>query len=282
MELAFWERLVAGGHQPPEDHSLVELTADLTAMLGATDPNQRDAIAYSTLAGWITTGVYDDLLEGLGDGMASGLAVGLGQDRTDSVFRRSFSVLVLAECIGRDTKQHLVPAETILRWGDRIASWYVREQDLRGFVAGHGWAHAIAHGADALGVLAESEAMGRLELTVLLDVVADRLLLPTRHHFVHGEPDRIAMATMKILRRNQISLGVLDPWVARLAHGSMPGFEADDKGADPYFVAGNVQGYLRALHLQLALSANPPACRADLLLTVMDHLKRDNSVYLRQ
>jgi Protein of unknown function (DUF2785) len=280
MELAFWERLVAEGNKVPEDHSLVELTSDLTAMLGATDPNERDAIAYSTLAGWISEGVYDELLAGLGDGMASGLTVGLGEDGTDTVFRRSFSVLVLAECIGRDTEQHLVPADAILRWGDRIASWYVRERDLRGFVAGRGWAHAIAHGADALGVLASSEATGRLELTVLLDVIADRLLVPTEHHLVHGEPDRLAMATMKILRRNLVGIEVLDPWVARLAEHSVPDTEGGGAGGDPYFVTANVQGYLRALHLQLALGTNPPTCRADVLLTVMEHLKRVNSGYL--
>ena len=55
----------------------------------------------------------------------------------------------------------------------------MRERDLRGFVAGKGWAHAVAHGADALGALARSRQSGRLELTVLLDVVADRLLAPT-------------------------------------------------------------------------------------------------------
>ncbi len=58
-------------------------------MLGSPDPEQRDGIAYPALATWIDRGVYDDLLVGLGDGMAAGLTVGLGEDGTDSVFRRS-------------------------------------------------------------------------------------------------------------------------------------------------------------------------------------------------
>lgn len=278
MELAFWERVVAGGHKVPEDHSLVDMTSDLTTMLGATDPNARDGIAYPTLATWISAGVFDELLDGLGDGMASGLSVGLGEAGTDTVFRRSFSVLVLAECIERDNHEHLVPADTILRWGDRIASWYIRERDLRAFVTGKGWAHAIAHGADALGSLASSEAVGRLELTVLLDVVADRLLLPNDEHLVHGEPDRLARSTMRILRRNLVGLEVLEPWVARLAMSSRSDVGAGDR--DPYLGSGNVQAYLRALHLQLALSSRPPACRSDLLLSVMDHLKQVNSTNL--
>jgi hypothetical protein len=277
---AFWERVVAEGHKVPEGRSLADLTSELTTMLGAPDPNERDGIAYPTLATWISEGVYDELLEGLGDGMAAGLTVGLGQNGTDSVFRRSFSVLVLAGCVERDSEAHLVPADTVLRWGDRIASWYVRERDLRGFVPGKGWAHTMAHGADAVGALAQSEAMERLELTVLLDVMADRLLLPTEQHLVHAEPDRMALATMKILRRNAVGLEVLEPWIARLAQHARPTTERAGNLHDPFLVNGNVHAFLRALHLLLALASNPPACRSDLLLTVIDQLKQVNVEYL--
>jgi hypothetical protein len=274
MESAFWDRVVAEGHKVPADRPLADLTAELTTMLGSADPYLRDEIAYPTLATWVSEGVYDDLLEGLGDGMTSGLAVGIGEAGTDTVFRRSFSALVLAECIERATTvDTAVSGETVLRWGDRVASWLIRENDLRGFVPGKGWAHALAHGADALGVLAQAPVIGRLELTVLLDVLADRLLAPTMERLVHGEDDRLAMATMQILRRDLVGLEVLEPWVARLAERSRP---VADNGDDPYLVTGNVQSYLRSLHLQVALSARPPACRADLLLVLIEQLKKAN------
>ena len=57
------------------------------------------------LCTWIERGVYDDLLPGLGDGIATGLLTGIGERGTDSVFRRSFSALVVAEVIDRDTQQ---------------------------------------------------------------------------------------------------------------------------------------------------------------------------------
>ncbi|HEU4514050.1 MAG TPA: DUF2785 domain-containing protein [Nocardioidaceae bacterium] len=277
MSSTFWEQVKANGLRVPEDRPLADLTTELTAMLGDPDPSVRDGIAYPTLAAWILDGVYDELLEGLGDGMAAGLAVGLGEDGTDTVFRRSFSVLVLAECIERDNSQHLVSANTMVSWGDRIASWFVRERDLRGWVAGKGWAHAMAHGADAIATLAASEAMGRLELTVLLDVIADRLLLPTEHFLDHGETDRLARATMRILRRDLVALDVLEPWLARLGQSARAHGLGD---TDPYLVTGNVQSYLRSLHLQLALAPHPPATRSDLLLTVMDRLRESNPDYL--
>jgi len=277
MAETFWEQVRANGRKVPDDRPLSDLTSELTFMLGDPDPENRDGIAYPTLAAWVAEGVYDDLLGGLGDGMSAGLDVGLGENGTDSVFRRSFSSLVLAECVVRDNEMHLVPADTILVWGDRIASWLIREKDLRGFVPSKGWAHAIAHGGDAIGALAGAEAMGRLELTVLLDVVADRLLAPTDYHLVSGENDRLALATMRVLRRDLVGLDVLEPWVARLSIHAQPTGSED---SDPFLTTGNVQSYLRALYLQLALAPRPPSCRADLLLVLIDALKQSNPHFL--
>lgn len=278
MSSAFWEQVVAAGHEVPDDRPLDELTAELTGMLGSTDPVLRAETAAATLTAWVRRGVYDDLLAGLGDGMAAGLAVGLGEDGTDTVFRRSVSVLVLAECVDRDTRQQLVPAGKVLEWGDRVAAWFVRERDLRGFVPGKGWAHAAAHGADALGALGRSPAFGRTELTVLLDVLADRLLLPTDVLLTAGEPDRLAAAAMDVLRRNLVPLSVLEPWVRRLAQAATPSEPTAD--SDPGRRTFNVQAFLRALHLQLALGAARPDVRSDLLLTLVDALRSTNPRHL--
>ena len=271
MESAFWEQVAADGHRVPTEPPLTELTTELTSMLGDTDPYIRDDISLGTLTTWISEGVYDDLLEGLGDGMAAGLVIGLGTTSSDTVFRRSYSALVLAECIKRDNAVRLMSPDTVLRWGDRVMSWLVRERDLRGFVPGKGWAHTVANGADALRALAVSEAIGRLELTVLLDVVADRLCEPTDFRLSHGEDDRLAAATLAMIRRDILPMDVLDPWVARLVEVATV-----EPSADPSAVTRNVQSYLRSLHLQLALAPDPPDCRADLLLSLISGLKRSN------
>lgn len=276
MATGYWQAVVAADHEVPRDRRLDDLTAELTAMLGSPDPEMRDRIALPTLCVWIGRGVYDDLLTGLGDGMATGLTVGLGERGTDSVFRRSFSVLVLAECLERDRQRLLLSPATVLDWGDRITTWLVREQDLRGYVPGSGWAHAVAHGADALAALARSPQLGALELTVLLDVLADRLLLPGGP-FVAGELDRLAMAAMDTLRRDLVPMSVVEPWVARLgAAGVLP----PEPDGDPYPARANADGFLRALQLQLLLAPQPPAERSDLLLEVTEALRTANAPFL--
>ncbi len=277
MTRGYWSEVRAGGLAVPEDRPLADLTTELTTMLGSPDPHMRDGLAYPTLATWIDRGVYDDLITGLGDGMAAGLTVGLGERDTDTVFRRSFSVLVLAECIDRTNTEDLLPAGKVLDWGDRIASWLLREQDLRGYVPDKGWAHAVAHGADALGVLARSTHVGLHELTVLLDVIGDRVLAPGDWVYVHGEPDRLALATMTVLRRNVVPLSVVEPWIARLAAvAKLP----TGGGGDPFAGTCNAEAFLRALHLQLAVAPGGPAIRPDLLLVLVDALRSTNPTYL--
>jgi hypothetical protein len=269
----YWRQVLERGLEVPTDRPLDELTAELTRMLGSPDPVERDRTAYPALGTWIDRGVYDELLPGLGDGMAAGLEVGLGEQGTDTVFRRAFSVLVLATVIERDTKEFLLPAEQVLRWGDKIVGWYLRERDLRGYVEGKGWAHAIAHGADAIAALAGSRHFGVPELTVLLDVIADRLAI-SETPLLSGEPDRMTHAVMEVLRRDLVPLSVVEPWVRRLARmAALDGVRGD---GDPYAASNNAQQMLRALYLQLALAPRPPAERADLILMTVDALRATN------
>lgn len=283
----YWEQVRANGFRLPKDRPLDDLTTELVSMLGDPDPAIRDGLAYSVLSTWIGEGVYDDLLTGLGDGIAEGLFTGLGEDGTDSVLRRSFSALVLAAAVMRDHAARVVHSDAIFRWGDRAASWLVREKDLRGWVPGQGWVRPLAHGADLIAALARSHHFGKLELTVLLDVVADRLLTPTSYRLVHGEDDRLAFAVTTVLHRDLIGVDVLEPWVERLASALQepePG-EGDPPQEWPTPVAGNTANFLRELQLQLALGvrgttpqdaelfSRPPSVRADLLLVLLRVLR---------
>jgi hypothetical protein len=277
MSTAYWNQVRSAEMAVPTDRPLPDLTAELTTMLGSTDPVERDEIAFSILATWVTAGVYDDLLAGLGDGMAAGLTRGLGESGTDSVFRRSFSVLVLATCIERNNTKSLLPPDKIFEWGDKITGWLVRERDVRGFVPGRGWAHAVAHGADAIWALAASSHFGLNELTVLLDVIADRVLEPTPVPLSAGEPDRLARATMAVFRRRLVPLRMIEPWLARITAAAVARVPAE---VDPFLTTGNPEGFLRALHLQIALAPEPIGIRADLLLAVMDALRTTNATHI--
>ena len=280
MSIGYWSQVQAAGFEVPSDRPLDDLTAELTTMLGSTRPEVRDGTAYPALTTWIERGVYDDLLAGLGDGMVAGLSVGLGESGTDTVFRRSFSALILSECLERTNEQHLLPGAKVLDWGDRIAVWFLTEADTRGFVPGKGWAHAIAHGADTIGALGESPHLAGAEHAVLLDVLAERLLnQPADAPLAAGEPDRVAAAVMRILRRNTLGTDVLEPWVHRIGAAANPFRGPVDH--DPFAPTAAPQAFLRALFVHLSLAPEPPTVRPDLLLVVIEALRMTNAPYLR-
>ncbi len=287
---SYWQRVLQSGRAVPSDRPLDELTAELVEMLGHPNPRLREDVAYPILTAWLDEGVYDDLLSGLGNGLVPGLQYGLGHDGDSSVIRRSYSALMLAEILGRDNDRQLLGASSVLEWGDRATSWYVREQDHRGWIPEQGWAHAIAHGADLLAALARSRHFGRLELTVLLDVIADRVLTPTSYIWRHGEDDRLAFAVMALLHRNSLDTSLVEPWLKRLGEGIKPPRTRGPLSEWPSAEAANTSRMLRALHLQLALGvqgrpgllrdeelfAEQPANRADLILVVLDQVRAES------
>jgi len=218
MRGGFWQQVLESDMTVPATPPLNDLTAELVSMLGSLDPVERSGIAYPVLATWLASGVYDDLLVSFGDGVATGLTVGLGEPNGERVFRRTFSALILAGCVTRDNAAHLLPVDAVVTWADRGLTWLVREVDLRGFVPQRGWAHAVAHGADLIGALARNRHFNATELTVLLDVIADRLVAPTAYRLAHGEDGRLAYATMTILHRDALPTDLLEAWVS----GSTP------------------------------------------------------------
>lgn len=280
-----WRHVSAADFRVPADRRLADLTAELTELLGTPDSEQRE-LALAVLCTWVERGVYDDLLPGLGDGIATGLLSGIGERGTDSVFRRSFSALVVAEVIDRDSRKPRVNRAKVHEWGDKLATWFLTERDERGYVPGHGWAHAIAHGADALGALARSPHCGPGELLVVLDVIGDRVISKSSTSvWYSGEPDRLAMTTIHVLSRGLVPEELVEPWLERIAEAARPqrdgAHQADGEGAgDVYLQTGNAAAFLRALYLQLALGPAAPPRRSDLVLQLVRLLRRTHPAYL--
>jgi hypothetical protein len=65
--------------------------------------------------------------------------------------------------------------------------------------------------------------------------------------------------------------------VARIAAGAVRPVGGD---GDPFLPSSNAEGFLRALHLQLAIAPTSPEIRPDLLLVLMAALRSTNPSYL--
>ena len=71
-------------------------------------------------------------------------------------------------------------------------SFYIkREQDLRGDVSSEkGWAHGIAHVADALGIFSLNSYLNDLDLIRLLTAIATKFPHPVSSVYLHSEEEK--------------------------------------------------------------------------------------------
>jgi len=275
VDRGFLRFLVSADNALPQGQWVAELTPELLSWLGSADAELRDEFAYPILAAWIERGEYPpEELRAMARRMVDNLQVGLGEDGADSVFLRTFSALILMEIVSRDNAEPFLDEDEVLALLDHGLSYLRRERDLRGYVQDQGWAHAVAHTADLLMMLARSRHIDTPELERLLDAVADKLLEPVETVYLYQEDERLAYAALTVLRRGLVGGDFLAAWLARFVRP--PGYEAwRPVYTDPALSAArvNATGFLRSLYFQLLLTAAPPAGRAETLDALLATLR---------
>lgn len=190
-----WQKIVDSGFELPPGADLTVLAAELSAALADPDPKVRDGAAYAVLATWIERGVLDGQLRSLGDEMAARFT-----DRR--VQARTFAALVLAWIIERGRFEQA--------WVQAFGRWYLAEDDLRGYDPHLGWLHAVAHGADLLGVLGRDE---RVQPEQMLELAARRMLADTQYVWRDAEDDRLGCAIALTLARPDLTAEQSTSWL---------------------------------------------------------------------
>jgi uncharacterized protein DUF2785 len=213
MDKEFWISISEGNFQIPNGQTLENLTEILFSFLGSTDPELRDDIAYVVYANWLKREMYSRETVGTHvDRLLSNLDQGIGETETDTVFLRAFSILFLAEIVHNDNKKPLLDKKTIKSLLEK-GLWYLEaENDPRGHIPVKGWAHALAHTADLMLVLARHRSIGEAELWSMLAAISRKIVHSNHYVYIHGEDERLASAVIEILRRDLISLNQLDAW----------------------------------------------------------------------
>jgi len=255
-DVTLWQRIKDDDFRPPAGYAVDELVAELEHMLTYADSRQRDDLAFEILGEWLQAGRCDHDLAGLGDRMAAGLLRGIGEVGTDSIFGRSFSAVVLGLVVERDNAVHRLGPADLARWIGGFTMWWELEGDLRGAVdAQRGWAHALAHGADAIASLARSRLLGTTQARALLGSVVIRLRTTDGWALLASEDDRLAYATMALLHRGDLTVADLSEVLAPLHTLGRQRLRVD---LDPEACAWiNSLNWLRALDLQLRLGVQP-------------------------
>ncbi|MFC2106138.1 DUF2785 domain-containing protein [Candidatus Bipolaricaulota bacterium] len=216
------QKIADSDYKVPEGIDPEALIPELIELLGSTDQMTRER-SFEILDVWGEAGRFsDEALRSLGQQMADNLACGLGDVESDSVFLRAYSALVLCTpvCVDQlfaaglvDGRAPFLSPEQVRNWCDRAVESLRGENDLRGFIAGKGWADAVSHMGDTLCQLARSPHTRVSELEQILEAIADRLTRPTDTVFVMDEGSRLMKAVYHVLLRGELPLDTLKEWI---------------------------------------------------------------------
>ncbi len=221
MDKAFWQSIKDADCAIPEDSSVEALTPELLSYLGSPDPVLREELAYSILDAWIHRGYYSQAaLWQMATQLQDNLRIGLGEGQSDTVFWRSFSLLILTEIIYHDLTHPTLSETEVRQVLEQALAYFEAEQDLRGYDLEKGWIHAVAHAADLLWVLAQHRHVVTHDLSHILDAVAGKVTAPIAHVYLYGEEERLVRTVMGVLQRDLLTLQSLLNWLERLTHPS--------------------------------------------------------------
>lgn len=253
MDKLFWRTIQENKYAIPVDHTPTSLAAELFSYLGSTDPELRDQIAYETFANFLKRDYYSlEEIEIYIANLLANLDIGIGETESDSVFLRSFSVLFLAEIVHNDNEAPRLKSPVIQTILEKGLRYLASEKDLRGYVEGKGWAHALAHTADLLLVLGKNLNTSEREHTLILIGVGEKLIQPTTRVYMYGEDDRLSRATLEVMRRGTLSVTFVRQWLDSLIkpnNDTWKGAWTKEKTTCAFL---NVRNFVRSLFLQVS------------------------------
>ncbi|HUU78374.1 MAG TPA: DUF2785 domain-containing protein, partial [candidate division Zixibacteria bacterium] len=225
MELKELLSIVKNEFAAPEGIDYHELLPELERNLGSPDTKIREN-SMEVLWHWETKGILTEteLIE-LGKRMAANLSFGLGEAETDSVFLRSFSALILRGVIHTDKLllegklkglKSFMKVELLKKWSEQAIEYFVKEQDLRGFIPIKEWAHSLAHCSDLLWELALHPLIGKEEHLKILEALAQKFTQPATCVFTASEEARICRVVAAIQRRNLVLPKEYEKWLQQI------------------------------------------------------------------
>ncbi len=257
----------------PENVDSFGLALALLSNFASTDEELRDELSYMLLARGIidksllTPEQLENLLLVTLDN--NHLFYHIGDAGTDTVFMRSFSNLIIAAILYTDAKRPTLSPNLIARARDALLHYARLERDWRGYVEGKGWAHAMAHLADALDECVQHPTTTVVDREKMLSMLGD--LIKIKVPLYHEEDMRLATVAYHIILGKQASEDVLSTWLDNC-------FVERDAVVETWLSATNARNFLRSLYFLLLWDS----IAIGLTSHISDLLKKQDAIYIEQ
>ncbi|WP_310832527.1 DUF2785 domain-containing protein [Paenibacillus pedocola] len=258
-----------GYQAPPEAFQLIK---EMLKNIGSLDTELRDELIYTTLSHWIpgnspTANELEQLLPVVLDN--NHLLYRLGETNTDSVFTRSFSMLVIPLLFMRHSESPFLSKEQIHQIKENVFYSLQEERDYRGYDEEKGWAHTIAHAADALDDLAQCSELDETDLLTILDLAYEKMTITDRI-YSDGEDERMVRPVISVLNRKILSKTYVEQWIQ-----SFGDVEKSSEFLPAFRQKNNIKNFLKSLYFRVKFFK----VDADLCPTIEQTLYKVEKVY---
>jgi hypothetical protein len=236
--------------QNPGTVNLHTLTNAMLEHIGNTDSELRDSLIYPSLTNLIINDVYprpelNRMLKVCLDD--NHLFYKIGQEDGDAVFTRSFSSLIIAVLLFVNVQKSFVADEEVDEVATKLIDYVKKEEDVRGFVEGKGWAHSIAHVADTLDELVKQPQLKQARYKEIALLILEKMCFD-QDYFLYEEDERMVIPMISMLQ------GGMDPTFLfdKLDDISTELQQNYAKGSTQHFIQRtNIKQFLRSMLLHL-------------------------------
>ena len=227
--------------------------AILTSMvqhIGSPDGELRDRLIYTMFFRLIVEQKdieIDKMSELLETSVESLLFHGIEKMKSDDVFTRAFTTLLMALILHRDIEENFLTEEQFKRTKTALIQYLTLEKDTRGYVNGNGWAHSIAHAADAVDELIANPKLKPKSFPELFNIIIVQIM--RSDILAHDEEERLINPLLRLLDRG------MDIGAVRRKLESLPQDVANLKphldDERYWYVVHNVKTFLKGLYIRL-------------------------------
>lgn len=247
---------IQNGHTKPNLDN--RLLSSLFVHLGSPDGTLRDRLIYRTLCQWI---IEDDVIptEVLRDwfhiSLDERLDRGIEYASSDDVFTRAFTTLLLALIVHRDATNRFLSEADIDYALRRLMTYVERESDTRGYVEGKGWAHSIAHAADAVDELVSHPSVSSEHFLEVLDLLVATVMRSTV--YTHDEDERLLQPLFTMMSRG-LDVAAVESVVTSLP-STLEKRKSEVTDEDYWQLVFNVKTWLKSFYIRLDMEKREPA-----------------------
>ncbi|MED2971791.1 DUF2785 domain-containing protein [Fictibacillus sp. B-59209] len=258
------------GEKSWEEEDKSYIVQSMMEHLGSVDSDLRDELIYDMFCKLIIDNQLEhEVLSGLLTQCLSEsyLFKGLGEEGTDTVFKRSFSALVTALILYKDNQESFLSFETVHEGAKGLLKCLKEEKDYRGLVDGKGWAHSIAHIADAVDEVVKNSKCSKEVFPEILDALWGKVLI-SNYVYIHNEDERIITPILALLE-NGLTVEEVKTRVEQMPQHLI---EQKEQLAekDYYVLRANSKNFLKSFYVQLADHESLSALQE----SVLQHLKQ--------